>query len=318
MSDDAGEVLPVLESVGFRSGRPGPALIVTGAVHGNETCGPVAISRVVEAFLEGRLQLARGRVSFVPVVNPKAYARKTREGDRNLNRNLAPRPAPQDFEDHIANALCPMLAGHDVLLDIHSFTYPGAPFVFVGPEDNDGPLEPFSRSAEERAFARALGVPTLLTGWLKAYAGAVAEVVRLSNGTVDRATAFGVGTTEYMRSQGGMAVTLECGHHEDPEAPEVAHRAILNALAHLGLIAGERPALIPEAPLIRLQKAHIRMDEGDRFEQAWSHLDRVSRGTVLGRYASGDVVRAPTDGYIIFPNPASKRLAEWFYFAKEG
>jgi hypothetical protein len=33
---------------------------------------------------------------------------------------------------------------------------------------------------------------------------------------------YGVGTTEYMRSAGGYALTLECGHHADPAAPDVA------------------------------------------------------------------------------------------------
>jgi predicted deacylase len=46
-----------------------------------------------------------------------------------------------------------------------------------------------------------------------------------------------------MRSTGGMALTLECGQHEDPEAPEVAYRAIVNSLLHFGLIEGEAPAV---------------------------------------------------------------------------
>ena len=36
-----------------------------------------------------------------------------------------------------------------------------------------------------------------------------------------------------MRSIGGSALTLECGQHEDPAAPDVAYRAIVNTLAHL-------------------------------------------------------------------------------------
>ena len=33
---------------------------------------------------------------------------------------------------------------------------------------------------------------------------------------------YGVGTTEYMRSVGGCALTLECGSHDDPASIEVA------------------------------------------------------------------------------------------------
>ena len=64
-----------------------------------------------------------------------------------------PNPAPAEYEDHVANVLCPLLAEHDVLLDLHSFRTPGEPFVMRGPADNDGPLEPFRQAAAE---ARAL------------------------------------------------------------------------------------------------------------------------------------------------------------------
>ena len=53
---------------------------------------------------------------------------------------------------------------------------------------------------------------------------------------------YGVGTTEYMRTQGGYAITLECGQHADPAAPDVAYRAIRNTLAHLGLVDEPEPA----------------------------------------------------------------------------
>mgnify|MGYP000470466852 CR=1 FL=1 len=97
-------------------------LIVTGAVHGNEVAGTHGIRRVIAEIESGALALARGSVTFVPITNPKAYALKRRNGDRNLNRNLqptAPGVAPAEFEDHIANWLCPLMAQHDALLDLH-------------------------------------------------------------------------------------------------------------------------------------------------------------------------------------------------------
>ena len=81
---------------------------------------------------------AAGSVSFVPVANPLAYAHGRRAGDRNLNRALQPTDAPREFEDHVANWLCPLLAAHEVLLDLHSFHGGGQPFVMVGPRDNAG------------------------------------------------------------------------------------------------------------------------------------------------------------------------------------
>jgi len=101
--------------------QPGSRLIVTGAVHGNETCGTKAILRVLQQLEDGMLTVRRGSVTFVPVTNPLAFAKGERAGERNLNRNLFPHPNPQDFEDRVANWLCPLLAQHDVLLDLHSF-----------------------------------------------------------------------------------------------------------------------------------------------------------------------------------------------------
>ena len=92
-------------SVHYAAVQPGPRLIVLGAVHGNEVCGRLGILRVIDDLNSGRTRLLSGSVTFVPVTNPLAYNKVQRAGDRNLNRNLAPTDAPQEFEDHIANWL---------------------------------------------------------------------------------------------------------------------------------------------------------------------------------------------------------------------
>ena len=101
------------KSVTFTALKPGPRLIVLGAVHGNEVSGSKAILKVIQEFEAGERLLQNGQVTFVPITNPLAYNRKQRNGDRNLNRNLTPASKPVDFEDHVANWLCPLLAAHD-------------------------------------------------------------------------------------------------------------------------------------------------------------------------------------------------------------
>ena len=108
------------------------------------------------------LAILRGRVTFVPVTNPLAYAKGERAGDRNLNRNLGPVAEPADYEDHVANWLCPLLAQHEALLDLHSTRAKSRPFAMLGPQDNPGPLQPFAHSREERALAQVLGVDRFL------------------------------------------------------------------------------------------------------------------------------------------------------------
>jgi hypothetical protein len=164
----------------------------------------------------------------VPVANPKAYRQNTREGDRNLNRDLREKPLPADNEDRIGNRLCALLRQHDVLLDIHSFKGEGEPFVFFGPENNTGELEAFRHATEEAAFAACLGTHILIHGWLDIYARLIAARERLSLPPLSVTEGFG--TTEYMRFAGGYGVTLECGRHDDPHSADVGHAAIRNAL----------------------------------------------------------------------------------------
>jgi len=307
------------KSISYAAVRPGPRLVVLGAVHGNETCGTRGIERVVAEIDAGEIVLAAGRVTFVPVTNPLAYANHRRAGDRNLNRKLAPTDAPREFEDHVANWLCPLLAAHEILLDLHSFTAPGVPFVFMGPRDNAGPIEPFDRAAIEEALARRLGVGRAVDGWLTTYAKGVAwrqaNAARFPDATLDLDPRYGIGTTEYMRSIGGSALTLECGQHEDPAAPDVAYRAIVNTLAHLRLVEAADPA--PAAmECLSLVEVIDRLHPDDAFDTSWRSFDAVAQGQRIGSRHDGSAVVAPFAGFIVFPNPSAEPGHEWFYLAR--
>ncbi|WP_186421284.1 succinylglutamate desuccinylase/aspartoacylase family protein [Bosea sp. CS1GBMeth4] len=295
-----------LEAVRFIGLRPGPRLIVTGAVHGNEPCGPAAIRRAIEECRTGTIRILRGEVTFLPVTNPKAFRQKTREGDRNLNRDLRERPLPGDFEDRIGNPICALLRQHDALLDIHSFRQEGEPFVFFGPANNRGALEPFARAEEELALAACLGVSTAIHGWLDNYARLLDIRARLPVPRLN--VTEGYGTTEFMRFCGGYAVTLECGQHDDPRAADVGYAAIRNTLAQLQLVDAPLP---PPAlrDVIEMVEVLLCETEGDRAEAGWRTGDAVRAGAVLARRADGAKVTAPSDGYIIFPNVAP-RLGE--------
>ena len=260
-------------------------------------------------------------MTFVPVTNPLAYAEKRRSGDRNLNRKLQPSASPREFEDHVANWLCPLLAAHEVLLDLHSFRTPGVPFVFLGPTDNDGALEPFAQAAREEALAVRLGVGRAVDGWLSTYASGIARrrefaAARADAALLDLDPAYGIGTTEYMRSVGGCAVTLECGQHEDPAAVEIADGAIRRTLAHLRLIDAPEPAPVEAIEALSLSEVVDKLDAGDAFARTWRSFDPVAAGTTIGRRHDGTPVLAPFDGVIVFPNPSAQAGQEWFYLAR--
>jgi uncharacterized protein len=306
----------------------GPSLIVLGAVHGNEICGTQGIAAVMKMLDEKALSLKKGRVTFVPITNPLAHAKVQRNGDRNLNRNLNPTQSPVEFEDHIANWLCPLLADHDVLLDLHSFQSGNRPFAMLGPLNNTEVLEPFAQQALEQNVALSLGVTRFVDGWLATYdrgvkrrvatLAALDKTVAITRANLLNADSkYGVGTTEYMRSSGGCAVTLECGQHASSDAPEIAKQAILNVMAELELVALPK-AIRPSAPeVLSLYEVIDKVAEGDTFNRAWASFDPVAKGDVIGTRDNGEVLVAVEDGYIVFPNAKSQAGQEWFYLARK-
>lgn len=310
------------KSVSYTGLAPGPRVIILGAVHGNETCGTRAIHRVIDDIDHGRLNIAGGRVTFVPTTNPLAYARGEREGERNLNRNLAPTDHPVDFENRVANWLCPLLAQHEVLLDLHSFRASNEPFVMIGPLDNSGDLQPFGLAGPERALARRLGVRRCVDGWLGTYALGVERRMRqaLAAGRTPDAktedTRYGVGTTEYMRSVGGYALTLECGQHSDPAAPEVAYQAILRTLSYLGVTPAPAPEAVADIEALSLYEVIDKQHDDDSFSRPWGSFDRLAKGDLIGTRQDGTPVVATGDAVILFPDAKAKAGREWFYLAR--
>jgi predicted deacylase len=302
---------------------PGPALLVLGAVHGNEICGTQATRQLLADIDSGSVTIDRGSVTFVPITNPLAYQLKRRFGDRNLNRNMAPSAIPQDFEDRIANVLTPLLDAHDVLLDLHSFHTGGAPFVMIGPQNNTGALEPFALAAEEMQLALHTGAPRIVEGWLDTYARGVQrraakalDNIHARSQTLVTNPNYGVGTTEYMRARGGYAVTLECGQHDDPAGVGVARHAILQTLGLLGITNAKPASPIAVPEILRLIDVTDKAHAGDTFAKEWRSFDVVKAGEVIGVRHSGEEVKAQGDGFVVFPNPRGEVGQEWFYFAQ--
>ena len=308
-----------IQSYTFHGDAPGPRLIVLGAVHGNETCGTQAIKTVLNEIDAGALTLKAGRLTLVPITNPGAYERNQRAVDRNLNRQLSPKANPKDYEDIIGNQLCPLLREHDVLLDLHSFHTPGDPFVLIGPENNKGPLEPFRRQEQETQLAVHLGPTRFVEGWMSVYETGVQQRKASVQPSPEHllSTDFGIGTTEYMRNQGGYGVTYECGQHDEEHAPARAHYAIMQTLKLLGLAAGEPEAPPATVELMKLVGVVDRLSEHDTLTKAFESFDPVRKGEIIGTRVDGTEVLAEQDGFIVFPNPDADVFAEWFYFAVE-
>ncbi len=312
------QLLP-FKSVTYSATAPGKKLIVTGAVHGNEIHGTLAMRKIIAEIDAGVLNIERGTVTFVPIANPKAYALKRRNGDRNLNRNLQPTPSVTEYEDHICNWLCPLFAQHEVLLDLHSFQAPGQPFALIGPVNNTEALQPFQHAALEESLVKRLGISRVVYGWLDTYAAGVARRQANPQPGVDPHTLgahYGVGTTEYMRSVGGAAITLECGQHNDATGPDVAYRAIRNTLAHLQITDEADPTPAEQMECLKLYEVIDRMHADDAFSNGWLSFDALAKSAQIGTRASGQQCISEDDQYIVFPNTNALPGNEWYYLAR--
>ena len=306
----------------YRAVQRGPKIIISGAVHGNETCGTKAIQRFMSEIDAGQHELLCGVLTLVPIANPLAYAKQQREGERNLNRNFRPRADAIEFEDHAANWLCGIFAEHEILLDLHSFRGQGSPFVMLGPPDNTGEIEPFQLSSVEEALAVRLGINRCVHGWLNTYAQGVARRQARHGDVMNSSKAqhlhprFGVGTTEYMRSVGGCGLTLECGQHQDPQAPEVAYQAILATVRHLGVLGGNQPVPNHSMETLCIYDVVDKLDNADHFSREWASFDPLKKGDLIATRADGSVLRAAHDGCILFPDIGAEVHDEWFYLTR--
>ncbi|MEN3294720.1 MAG: hypothetical protein V7642_3973 [Burkholderiales bacterium] len=291
-----------VKTVTYSALEPGKTLAVMGAVHGNERCGAQAINRLTADLDSGAVVLGRGTLQLMPVANPKAYEQGVRFVERNLNRYLHPKETRTHYEDHLDPIVCAFLDKVDVLLDLHSYTSQGGPFVFLGGADSD-----------EVAFARALGVRDFVYGWEDAYGG----------GRGKGSDKESQGTTEYARLNGARAVTLECGQHQNADAADIGYRAILRALQHLGMLdagcAAVRSLASDQAVSTDAQRC-VKMQSvfyGEQdavFVKPWRHFDFVAKGEPMALLAGGRVLAAPADGHIILPKANVGVGDEWFYF----
>lgn len=281
----------MIESVTFESLTPGPTLVVLGRIHGNEPCGTLAILDAIDQIRAGRIEITRGKIIFVPVCNPKAAELNVRFVERNLNRSLYPKDNRSSYEDHIDPILCAIIEQADWLLDLHSFSTPGLPFSMP------------TLDKDSIAFAKALGVSHMVSGWSQSYINAGIAIDAL----------LSQGTTEYARLHGAIAITVECGQHDDPDSVTEAKRVLKAALD----FHNQLPAPVGEVRLYEMQNVWFRDNRPAHFARSWQNFDAIGAGEVIARYDDGEIVTAPYDGVFVMPKSWAAHGEEWYYLAVE-
>jgi predicted deacylase len=99
-------------------GLPGPHLLITGGVHGDEFEPPIAIRRLSQ---RPELAALRGKLTLVPVVNESAFARGQRVGEDGLDlaRTCPGRP-DGSITEQVAHALSELIRSAEFYIDLHT------------------------------------------------------------------------------------------------------------------------------------------------------------------------------------------------------
>ena len=259
----------------FESGRPGPHVLVNALTHGNEICGMVAATHLLDTGV--RPQLGTLTISFAHVEAYNAFDAKAPHENRQLVHNLnrvwsdewldGPEDSP---ELRRARELRPVVAAADHILDIHSTSQPVDPF-WVYPA--------FARNAE---VALTIGRPSIHLVMPKGLGSGTPLIQHGRHG--DEA-----GTA-------GAALVVECGQHFLQSAADLATQVALDFVAHFGLIErdpADRPAPVPQRRFELLQTRMIKTPEF-RFVRPLVGFETFAEGELIATDGNEEV-RAPCD-----------------------
>lgn len=138
----------------FTGREPGPHVLVTGGVHGDEF-EPMAAARRLIALFHARPPL-RGTVMLVPVVNEPAFRRGSRVADDGLDlARTCPGKPDGSVTERIAHELSELIRGADYYIDLHTGGTRLRVLPLVGYTLHPDPAV----LAAQRRMAKAFGLP---------------------------------------------------------------------------------------------------------------------------------------------------------------
>lgn len=304
----------------FHGQKPGSTLLVLGGVHGDEPAGSIAINQVIGELHGGEVAIEAGTLMLVPDCSPLAKKLGKRFVDRDLNRNLQRRKNCQHYEDVVGNRLLDVFTRADILLDIHTHGHGEGQFLFLGPENNSGPIEPFDKSDSEYQFAASLNFETCIFGWLTAYSNFVeAQKTLIENDLADIANPasldLGIGTLEAFRSLGGFGVTIECGSHLAQSSSSVAYAAIRRAMVSSGLCKYPEVNAMDFKEIFEFRSVLVKENAADALSRRWQLFDEIPAGHVVGT-RRGTELSFDEKLHTVFCYPNAPVGGAWLYLAK--
>ena len=266
----------------FDSGRAGPHVLINALTHGNEFCGMVAATHLLDNGV--RPLIGTLTVSFANVEAYESFdvARpfESRQLEHNLNRIWSsawldgPLTSP---ELRRARELRPVVAAAEHILDIHSTSQDVQPFWVYPRFDRNG------------AAAQAIGRPDVHLVMPQGLGSGTPLVLHGRHGQAD--------------SDAGVAVVVECGQHFAQAAADRAVAVALDFLAHFGLIEGSSAsasaaaAPVPQRRFELLQTWLVKTPEF-RFARPLKGFETFTAGELIANDGDEEV-RAPCDACTI-------------------
>ncbi|WP_298209973.1 succinylglutamate desuccinylase/aspartoacylase family protein [Acidovorax sp.] len=264
----------------FESGKPGPHVLINALTHGNEICGMVAATHLLDTGV--RPLVGTLTVSFANVAAYESFDQsrpfESRQLVHNLNRvwSAAELDGSEDSPElRRARALRPVVAAADHILDIHSTSQDVQPFwVYPG----------YPRNAEA---ALALGRPPVHLVMPSGLGSGTPLIQHGRHGQAD-------GT--------GVALVVECGQHFRQAAADVATVATLDFLAHFGLIApaADRPAPGVQHRYELLETCMVRTPEF-RFAQPVRGFEVFAKGDLIATDGPHEIRALCDDCTVLMP-----------------
>lgn len=258
-SDDAHAYAVIPVPIAVLSGRPGPTVLLTAGVHGDEYEGPIALHKLIHALDPATLA---GRLIVLPALNLPAAraARRTSPVDgANMNRAFpgSPDGGPTAMIAHYVETV--LLPRCQAAIDLHSggraADYLPCAYVYEG-----GPMD-----AAKRAMADAFAAPVAVM------VGPTAETRSLS-AAYERA------------SVPGIAAELGGGGFVSTAALAIAESGLRGVLRHLRLIPPEPGDGSRRTTRLRIpgRDHHTMCPAAGLFEPLIALGDTVEPGTLAG------------------------------------
>ena len=278
----------------FDSGRPGPHVLVNALTHGNEFCGMVAATHLLDTGVRPRIGTLT--VSFANVAAYESFDPvrpfESRQLVHNLNRVWSSEWLDGDEDSpelRRARELRPVVAAADHVLDLHSTAHAVEPFWVY---------RAFARNAD---VALAVGRPA----------------VHL---VMPRGLGSGVPIIEHGRhgeahSGAGAALVAECGQHFLRATSALATQVTLDVLAHFGLVEGTRREPAPAPRRFELIETRMVRTPGFRFVRPLVGFEVFEAGEPIATDGD-DAIRAPQRCAVLMPTREPVVGREAFYLAR--